>query len=492
MTLQQALQKNVGNYRSDDKREAQVDGLHKRQSSEAERSLGVVHSSDEASVMGVERRDYPSQPEMSEHPLKDGMTSMMKAKSFKVTKREVYGAWLKVKANRGAGGVDGVDLKQFEARLSKNLYKLWNRMSSGSYFPQAIRRVEIPKKDGSMRPLGIPTVYDRVAQEVVRARLEKQLEPIFHADSYGYRPGKSAIEALAICRRRNWKYNWVLDVDIQKFFDTIEHELLLRAVRKHCKEKWMVLYIERWLRSPIEHPDGKREQTSKGTPQGGVISPLLANLYLHYAFDHWMGRNYPSTQFERFADDVIIHCRSEVEARKLQEALRLRLAECGLTLHPEKTKIVYCKDSSRGENYPQVSYRFLGFTFRPRAAKRKDGKMFISFLPAASQEAQKHLRQKLRAKRLQRGVTMTIEEIANDLNALLRGWFGYFRHYYRSALGWVYYYVDRKLTAWARNKYRWGYRRAANWLSRLKAQQPKLFAHWELLSQPNDRLGRAG
>lgn len=299
------------------------------------------------------------------------MTLLMGAKPIEVTKREVYAAWLRVKANKGAGGVDGEGITEFEAKLAKNLYKLWNRMSSGSYFPKAVRRVEIPKKDGSKRPLGIPTVYDRIAQEVVRARLEPTVEAIFHPDSYGYRPGKSAIEAVRVCRERSWKYSWVLDVDIQKFFDTIDHKLLLKAVGKHCKAKWMVLYIERWLKATIRHADGREETSERGTPQGGVISPLLANLYLHYAFDCWITKTYPMVRFERFADDVVIHCQNEAQSEAIQIALKERLQSCGLKLHPETTKIVYCKDSARRKDYPNISYTFLGYTFRPKGAQNR-------------------------------------------------------------------------------------------------------------------------
>lgn len=421
------------------------------------------------------------------------MNSTEKAKPYEITKREVYAAWLRVRANAGAGGVDGESVVSFEAELSKNLYKLWNRMSSGSYFPSAVKRVEIPKKDGGKRALGIPTVYDRVAQEVVRARLEVVLEPLFHEDSYGYRQGKSAIDAVRTARRRNWEYDWVLDVDIRKFFDTIDHELMLKAVRVHCPERWMELYIERWLKAPIENERGEQEANLSGTPQGGVISPLLANLYLHYAFDKWMEREHPAVRFERYADDVVIHCRSCEESETLKERLQRRLEECGLSLHPDKTQIVYCKDSKRRGEYPRVSYDFLGYTFRPRgAANKTSGKRFMSFLPAASREAQKELLRKVREKRLRQHVGAKLEAVADALNPTLRGWLNYFRHFYSSALNGVYWQIDRRLMRWARTKYRWHYRRAVNWLKRLKLQQPRLFAHWALLGPKTVFVRRAG
>ena len=407
------------------------------------------------------------------------MKFLNQAKPNDISKREVYEAWKAVKANKGAEGVDGESIETFESNLSKNLYKLWNRMSSGSYFPKAVRRVEIPKKDGSKRPLGIPAVCDRVAQEVVRQRLEKVVEPLFHEDSYGYRPRKSAIDAVRVCRERNWKYDWVLDVDIRKFFDTINHELLLKAVRIHVREKWEVLYIERWLKAPVQYSDGRLEANTQGTPQGGVISPLLANLFLHYAFDRWMARKHPSAKFERFADDVVIHCQSLEAAEELKKQLSVRLEECHLTLHPDKTKIVYCKDSKRTKQYPTISYRFLGYAFQPRVAvNRKTRAVFLSFLPAASTEAKKSITEKLKKKELKRCVTMTVREVAAYLNPTIRGWFGYFQHFCSSTLAIVRLRIDRRLMKWVRHKRRWNYRQAKKWLERLKVQQPYLFAHW--------------
>jgi len=481
VNLEQALQWNVRTCRPDDKRETQGGSPSESESSKAGHRDGVARSSDEASVMEVERRGYPVQLDLWQQ-LEIRRKATKKAKQFEITKQEVFNAWKRVKANRGAPGVDKESLEVFGTNLKDNLYKLWNRMSSGSYFPQAVRRVEIPKKDGSTRPLGIPTVYDRVAQEVVRARLEVRLESHFHEDSYGYRPGKSAIDAIRTCRERNWKYDWVLDVDIQEFFDTIDHELLLKAVRKHCSEKWTLLYIERWLKAPIQHKDGREEASNTGTPQGGVISPLLANLYLHYAFDKWIEREYPAVKFERYADDVVIHCRSVNEANALKSALGERLKECRLTLHPEKTGIVYCKDGYRGKNYPKVSYRFLGYTFKPRKAQiRRTGKRYTSFLPAVSKEAQKHFLHQLHDKKLRQWLNAKIERVAEHINPLIRGWFRYFSQFYRSALWFAYGCIDQQLIKWARRKYRWGKWRAINWLNRLKKQQPNLFAHWTIL-----------
>ena len=289
-----------------------------------------------------------------------GEEPVPEAKPYDIPKRLVWEAYQRVRANRGAAGVDGVSLAAFEKDLKGNLYKVWNRMSSGSYHPPPVRLVEIPKDNGSTRPLGIPTIADRVAQTVVKMVLEPLVEPQFHRDSYGYRPGRSALDAVGRARQRCWDTDWVIDLDIRAFFDSIPHDLVERAVAYHTDVAWVRLYIGRWLRAPVERPDGTLMERIKGTPQGGVVSPLLANLFLHYAFDLWMQRNYPGIRWERYADDAIVHCRSEVEARSVLEAIRSRFAECGLELHAEKTKIVYCKDDDRRGKHEHIKFDFLG------------------------------------------------------------------------------------------------------------------------------------
>ena len=321
---------------------------------------------------------------------------MDRAKPFDIPKREVWEAYKRVRANQGAAGVDGQTIADFEADLSNNLYKLWNRLSSGSYFPPPVRRVDIPKGDGRTRPLGIPTVSDRIAQMVVKRYLEPLVEPCFHPDSYGYRPGKSALDAVGKARQRCWRHPWVLDLDIKAFFDSIERDLLMRAVRCHTSCGWVLLYIERWLQAPVQMPDGSVVVRERGTPQGGVVSPLLANLFLHYAFDMWMRRNHPDIPFERYADDAICHCESEEQAAALRQSLESRFAECGLTLHPEKTKIVYCKDDDRRQDYPSHKFDFLGYTFRPRLSRRRGDRIGVSFSPAVSGQALKAIRQTVR------------------------------------------------------------------------------------------------
>ena len=409
---------------------------------------------------------------------------MEQAKPFCITKRQVWEAYKRVKANKGAAGVDGQTIAEFEEDLEGNLYKLWNRLASGSYFPPPVLRVEIPKADGRMRPLGIPTVADRVAQTVVKQYLEPELEKHFHPDSYGYRPGKSALDAVGMARKRCWKSDWVLDLDIKGFFDNIDHGLMMRAVRWHTEEAWVLLYIERWLKAPIQQQDGTRLQPQKGTPQGGVASPLLANLFLHYAFDKWLEREHPDIPFERYADDAVCHCKSEAQAQALKHELSERMNEVGLELHPEKTKIVYCKDDDRRADYPLTTFDFLGYTFRPRRSKNRWGKHFINFTPAISNRAAKAIRQQVRNWRWHLRSDKSLEDLAWMFNANIQGWINYFGGYYKSAMYPILRSLDRRLVRWATRKYkrlRGHRRRAAHWLERIARKQPGLFAHWRLL-----------
>ena len=348
---------------------------------------------------------------------------MDSAKPFCTAKRDVWEAYKQVKANRGAAGVDGQSIDDFDRNLSRNLYRIWNRMCSGSYFPPPVRRVDIPKGDsGGTRPLGIPTVSDRIAQMVVKRYLESILEPVFHKDSSGYRPGKSAHDALDVVRRRCWDHDWVLDLDIKSFFDEIDWSLLMRAVRRHTDCKWVLLYLERWLRAPVSMPDGTLVERKRGTPQGAVVSPVLANLFLHYAFDCWMKREHPDTQFERYADDAICHCQSEARALELRLVLEKRFAECGLQLHPQKTKVVYCKDANRPGECSERSFDFLGYTFRPRMAMNRHGKRFVAFIPAVSKKVGNRMQKSVRRWRLHRRTDLELEEIAHWVRPVLTGW----------------------------------------------------------------------
>lgn len=409
---------------------------------------------------------------------------MDRAKPFSIPKREVWEAYNRVKANKGASGVDGQSIAEFEKDLENNLYKLWNRMSSGSYFPPPVRRVDIPKGDGRKRPLGIPTVADRIAQMVAKRYLEPILEPYFHPNSYGYRPKKSAVQALGAARKNCWRYDWVLDLDIRGFFDNIDHGLLMHAVRKHTDCKWVLLYIERWLKAPAQLEDGMLEERDKGTPQGGVVSPLLANLFLHYALDMWMDRRFPTIPFERYADDVICHCKTERQAKYLLVAIERRLAECNLEVNPQKTKIVYCKDDNRKGGCPNEKFDFLGFTFRPRLAKNRKGNLFVNFTPGVSNKAAKEMRQAMRGWRLHMCSGKSLDDLARMVNPILRGWLNYYGSYCRSALFPTFECLERILSKWAARKYKRFRRRrkpARHWLRRISRRQPGLFVHWQLL-----------
>ena len=412
------------------------------------------------------------------------MTMRTTDKPFKITKKQVYEAYKAVKSNQGAAGVDKETIEQFDANLKGNLYKLWNRMSSGSYFPPPVRAVSIPKKSGGERILGVPTVADRVAQMVVKQLIEPDLDPIFLADSYGYRRKKSALDAIGVTRQRCWKYNWVLEFDIKGLFDNIDHELLLRAVRKHVQCKWALLYIERWLKAPMELEDGTRVERTCGTPQGGVISPILSNLFMHYAFDLWMARTYPELPWCRYADDGLVHCRVEHEAEVVKAALQARLAECRLEMHPTKTRIVSCRDGKRRGKYPGVKFDFLGYCFRPRLVRRsRDNILFCSFAPAVSPSALKSMRAKIRDLGIRRRTELSLADIAHRINPLLRGWISYYGRYAPSALAPLLRYVNQTLLAWATRKFKRfkAHRiRASHFLQALSRLNANLFVHWRL------------
>ena len=403
-------------------------------------------------------------------------------KPFVISKQAVWEAWEKVKADRGAPGVDGVAVEAFEKDLQGNLYKIWNRMSSGSYFPPPVRAVEIPKPHGAgTRILGVPTVGDRVAQTVVARVLESRAEPMFHPDSYGYRPGRGALDAVAACRVRCWKYDWVIDLDIRAFFDSVPWDLVVKAVGAVCDLPWVLLYVERWLKAPLALADGRVRQRERGTPQGSAVSPVLANLFLHFAFDAWMAREYPGAVFERYVDDAVIHCGSQAEAQSVLEALRERMGEVGLALHPEKTRIVYCKDSNRPGSFEHTAFTFLGYTFQPRGARRKDGKMFTGFNPAISKDALKNISTRVRSWRLHKCTLMTEADLAKWINPIVRGWMNYYGAFYRSALYSLLARINAYLVRWLRKKYKRLRARgkAHQAWTRAVALRPRFFAHWQ-------------
>jgi RNA-directed DNA polymerase len=403
-------------------------------------------------------------------------------KPFDISKQEVWDAWMKVRGNKGSSGVDGVSIGAFEADLKNNLYKVWNRMSSGTYFPPDVKAVPIPKSGGGTRVLGVPTVADRVAQTVVAG-----VEQVFHPDSFGYRPGKSALDAVRVCRRRCWKFDWVIEFDIRKFFDTVPWDQVVAAVEAHTDAGWVVLYVKRWLAAGLRLPDGSKTERAEGTPQGSAVSPVLANLFLHYAFDMWMVRGFPGCPFERFADDAVIHCRTLAEARQVLAALRARMAAVGLELHPDKTRIVYCKDNNRRGTFPVTEFTFLGFTFRPRGAKDKHGVMFTAFLPAISKEALKRLSRTVRSWRLHRRTSKESADLARMVNPVIRGWMNYYGCFYRSALYPLFDRINTYLLRWIQKKYRAGMKQALWRLADGHTRRPTYFAHWTWVAPAGTR-----
>jgi group II intron reverse transcriptase/maturase len=402
-------------------------------------------------------------------------------KPFAIPKRAVVEAFKKVKANQGGPGVDGCTIEEFESELRDRLYVTWNRMSSGSYVPPPVKAVRIPKPHGGgTRMLGVPTVADRVAQTVVAMELEKVVEPKFHRSSYGYRPGRSPLDAVEACRQRCFTHPWVLDCDIAGFFDNVPHDLIVKAVKANTDLKWVVLYVERWLKAPLQHPDGTLEQRDRGTPQGSAISPLLANLFLHYAFDQWMVREFPSVSFERYCDDIVVHGFSEKQIRYVGRRIAARLREVGLRLHPDKTRIVYCQQDGREDSCEFTSFTFLGFTFRKRAARGSEGNVFNGFLPAVSDDAMKKMNRVVHGWRLHRWTTLSLDELAAWVNQIVPGWVDYYGRYYRTALTPLLRRINAYILRWARKKYKRlrAFKRAIAWWNGVVKRDPTLFRHW--------------
>jgi len=407
-------------------------------------------------------------------------SSLLAGKAFDISKREVWAAYLQVRANKGAPGIDGQTLGDFDRDLKGNLYKIWNRMSSGSYFPPPVRAVEIPKATGGVRTLGVPTVADRIAQTVVARRLEARVEPQFHPDSYGYRPGRSALDAVEVTRRRCWRKDWVLDLDIRSFFDSVDHDLLIKAVEANTDAAWVVLYVKRWLVAPLARPDGTLEARDRGTPQGSAVSPVLANLFLHYAFDMWMTRTHPGILFARYVDDVVVHAASKQEAEALRASIAARMVAVGLALHPDKTRIVFCQDDQRRAEHDQVSFTFLGYDFRPRLTRSKAGTIFYGFTPAVSRSALTAMSRQVRSWRIHRQTGATLADLARSMNPIIRGWVNYYGRFRRSALDPVLIRINTYLMRWARRKYKdlRSHKSARAWWKRIITDHSTTFAHW--------------
>ncbi len=376
-------------------------------------------------------------------------------KSFEIPKQQVWEAYRRVAANKGAAGVDGVSIEGFGTDLRNNLYKIWNRMSSGTYFPPPVKAVEIPKPHGGgVRTLGVPTVGDRIAQTVVALELEARTESIFHDDSYGYRPARSALDAVATCRQRCLKKSWVLDLDVAQFFDSVDHDLMLKAVEANTDQRWVVLYVKRWLSAPLQLPDGTLRERDRGTPQGSAVSPVLANLFMHYAFDEFLAREFPGVDFERYADDAVVHCVTERQARQVWAALTDRMEQVGLRLHPDKTKIVYCKDDNRPGDFGCTSFTFLGYQFSPRTVRNKHGQLFTAFAPAISPQALKVISGVVRRWRLHQRTGLELADLAEWINPIVRGWMNYYGRFLRSKIHPLRQCINGYLVRWARKKHR--------------------------------------
>lgn len=432
--------------------------------------------------MSAERRDSVKRPTGAVQPGTVREEAALVAKPFVISKHRLVEAFRLVKANAGSAGVDKQSIAAFEENLKDNLYKLWNRMSSGTYMPPPVRAVPIPKKTGGERVLGVPTVSDRIAQMVVKLEFEPTVEPHFLPDSYGYRPGKSALDAIGVTRKRCWDNDWVIEFDIKGLFDNIPHDLLLKAVEKHTASAWIRLYVKRWLTAPMQMPDGTQMPRDKGTPQGGVISPILANLFLHYVFDKWLTRHYPHVLWCRYADDGLLHCKSEAQAVALLQVIRQRFEQCGLELHPVKTKIVYCKDGRRTKCYPNTAFEFLGYSFRRRGCWNPKGqRMILGFTPAVSPSSLKAMRSKIRKSRMRERTDLSLAELAGWLNPIMRGWLAYYGKYTRSAMYAIVRHVNKSLVRWVMRKFKTLRCRktcAAALLDRCMTRSPGLFVHW--------------
>jgi group II intron reverse transcriptase/maturase len=405
-------------------------------------------------------------------------------KAYEIPKSLVWQAYLSVRENKGAAGYDRQTLKQFDESRDKNLYKLWNRLSSGSYMPPPVLKQEIPKANGGVRTLGIPTISDRIAQGAIKLFMEARLEPLFHPDSYGYRPNRSAHDALQQTQKRCWEYHWAVEIDIKAFFDNVDHVLILKALKHHKMPDWVLLYAQRWLEAPMIDRQGHVQAREKGTPQGGVISPLLANLFLHHGFDEWMRRYYPEVPFERYADDAILHCQSENKANVIMEALAVRMESIGLSLHPDKTRKLYVGRAKFSREGVGMEFTFLGYDFKRRVLKRKDGKLFYRIMPGAAKKALRMMTETIRGWRLHRSTGSNLFELAARCNAVLRGWINYYGKFWYRHFGYhLWSRFQSRLVRWVKNTYRLSQRKAERKLDRLRKCMPGLFAHWSLLQK---------
>ena len=473
-----------GKSTKDVKRKTQVDRTSMRSKIEVLVDGGLNRSSEEDSVMELERRVGVIQLELPfTTSVKERRINSDSTKGIPITKQMVWEAYKKVKRNKGSGGVDQISLTAYQEDLSNNLYLLWNRLSSGSYFPSPVKEEEIPKGEGKVRKLGIPTISDRIAQQVIKTYVEPRLERIFHKNSYGYRPKRNAHQAIELVRQGVRKFDWVIDMDIAGYFDSVSHDLLQKALSMHVSESWVKLYINRWLSAPVQQKNGELiYRNGRGTPQGGVISPLLANLFLHYVFDQWLTIKHPGLEFVRYADDIIVHCRTQEEAEELLRIIKSRIESCQLKLHEGKTKIVFCKKYKKKSPHPEVKFDFLGYSFQPRRTALKNGELFLGYDCAISKSSEKKIVEKIRRTNFQNWTGRSIEEVANYFNPKLQGWLNYYGKYRRRNLSKLFKIFHERLTNWVRKRYKKlnkSYIKACKWLRGYKAKNPQLFVHWK-------------
>ena len=405
------------------------------------------------------------------------MIDYYETKSQPISRKMVWQAYAKVKANEGSAGIDGMDWEYLEKHRSSELYKLWNRLTSGSYYPQPVKRVAIPKKGGGQRHLGIPTILDRIAQQVVRAHLEQQVEPLFHHSSFGYRPRRNCHQAVEQACSNSMNHDFAIDLDIKGFFDNIDHELMMKAVKHYCPDKWVLMYVERWLHAGIFQNDGTITPTLQGTPQGGIISPLLANIFLHVVFDKWMEKNHPEKPFERYADDIVVHCKTEKQALFMLRQIKSRMNTCRLELHPEKTRIINLRGIAQ-KQYPK-GFDFLGFTIRPEGFRFKER---IKAVPGifVSQKSKTSIMQKFREMNIHKWRT-SLEHIAQKINPVIRGIISYYHKFQHNDMRWIWHQLNVRLLKWVKWERDLGKKRALCYLRTKYEQRPSLFEHWRLV-----------
>ena len=405
------------------------------------------------------------------------MTDYYETKSQPITRLMVWQAYWEVRANKGGMGIDEMSWAELDKNRVKQLYKLWNRLTSGSYLPPPVKEVSIDKKGGGKRKLGVPTILDRIAQEVVRAPLEKIVQPQFHESSFGYQKNKNCHQAVEKALHNALTHGWAIDLDIKGFFDNIDQELLLKAVRHYCKEPWILMYVKRWSEAGIVQENGETINRLTGTPQGGVISPLLSNIFLHVVFDKWMEKEHPEKPFERYADDIVVHCKTEKQAKFVKAMIEKRMKSCKLELHPVKTKIIHLRGESESK-YPR-SLDFLGFSLRLQMVETKVGKKLMPTV-VISQKSKNSIYAKLRSLKIHEMHT-SIYGVSKKLSPIIRGIMNYYCKFWSGHTHYIWHRLNVRLTKWVKRIRSMSTRAAIRWLKEKYKVKPGLFPHWELV-----------